>query len=343
MRYDALLLVVWLAGSNVVAAAEPDPVRLKVAISELPPCVIVRGETPSGFSIDLWNAISDRIRVDSELLLVSFDEKIESVRSGSSDVAIGCISVSSTREQTLDFTHPIAEGGFQSMSLADSAWLPHFSDQSVKMLILLLAFVVLFAHLMWWSEQGQVSISDRYIPGVFESMWFSLVTMSTVGYGDIAPHRWLGRISAVLLILTGVTAFGIIFGQFAADAIGERAKYQISDSKDLQRYRVGTKKNTAADDFLTRIGANPVRFDDNDSATQALREENVDLVVFDSIVVADLVLKNSDLFATGPMFEPHYLGIALPQQSRWREPINTALLEIRQMGLYETIRQRWLD
>ena len=305
--------------------------------------MITNDETLSGFSIDLWNAITDRMGVESKLSLMTFDEKMEAVRVGKADVAIGCISVSSTREEVLDFTHPIAAGGFQTMSLEDSAWLPHFSDQSVKMLILLLAFVVLFAHIMWWSEQGQESISDRYIPGVFESMWFSLVTMSTVGYGDIAPHRWLGRLSAVLLILTGVTAFGIIFGQFAADAIGDEAKVQITSSKELQSYRVGTKRNTAADDFLTRIGATPKLFDDNNAAIQALRKEEVDLVVFDSIVVADLVLKNSDLLPTGPMFEPHYLGIALPQNSKWRESINTALLEVRQLGLHRTIRERWLN
>ena len=326
-----------------VAASTAETEHLTVAASEVAPCVVVQDELLTGFSIDLWRAIEDRLGVTSDIVMSTFAEKMAAIRGGQADVAIGCISTTSEREELLDFTHPVAESGFQAMSLVENTLLPRFSEESIKMLLLLFVFVVVFAHLMWWSEHGVATISDRYFPGVLESIWFSVVTMSTVGYGDIAPRRWVGRISAVLLILTGVTSFGIIFGQFAADAIGEEARHQVSDVKDLRELRVATKRGTAADDWLTTSGVDPVRFEENVDAVAALQDEDVDLVVLDQIVVENFVQKNADLLAVGPMFKKHFLGIALPQGSKWREPINTALLEMQHNGLYESIRTRWLD
>ncbi len=43
----------------------------------------------------------------------------------------------------------------------------------------------------------------------FEGAWWSLVTMSTVGYGDLYPTTFAGRIIAVLVILSGITMFAM--------------------------------------------------------------------------------------------------------------------------------------
>ena len=38
----------------------------------------------------------------------------------------------------------------------------------------------------------------------FDTSWFLLVTMSTVGYGDISPEAWLGKLLVVLVIVTAI-------------------------------------------------------------------------------------------------------------------------------------------
>ncbi|MDQ7834226.1 MAG: potassium channel family protein [Humidesulfovibrio sp.] len=40
-----------------------------------------------------------------------------------------------------------------------------------------------------------------------DSLYFSVVTMSTVGYGDVVPHTGAGRVVAGIMILTGVGSF----------------------------------------------------------------------------------------------------------------------------------------
>lgn len=316
--------------------AEP----IRVVASELPPCVFADDEL-SGFSIELWEAIANELELDFKLELLGFDEKLDAIRTGNADVAIGCISVSAGRERDMDFTHAVTTNGFSAASLIEASLIPNFSDESLKMLLLLLLFVIFFAHLMWWSEHGQSAISDRYIPGVFQSIWFSLVTMSTVGYGDIAPQRWLGRISAALLILTGVTAFGVIFGQFAADAIGQRAAKPVQSVSDLRTYVVGTKAGTAAALYLNELGVEIEEHTDLVEAANAMREGSVDVVMHDTLAITHLVQRSEDLVTTGPAFSPHYIGIALQDSSPLRESLNATLLRLQSDGRYQAIHDRW--
>ena len=329
-----LSVALFIAGSCVTA----EPIR--VVVSELPPCVFTSEEL-TGFSIELWEAIADELDLDYELELLEFEAKLNAIKTRIADVAIGCISVSVDREQDMDFTHAVIANGFAAASLIEASLIPNFSDESLKMLLLLMLFVIVFAHLMWWSEHGQSAISDRYIPGVFQSIWFSLVTMSTVGYGDIAPQRWLGRISAALLILTGVTAFGVIFGQFAADALGQRAAKPVQSVSDLRTYVIGTKAGTAAAIYLNELGAETKEHDNLVDAADSLREGTVDVILHDALAITYLVQRSDDLVKTGPTFSPHYIGIALQESSPLRESLNTALLKLQADGRYQTIHDRW--
>lgn len=43
--------------------------------------------------------------------------------------------------------------------------------------------------------------------GFGEALYFSIVTLTTVGYGDISPHTAVGRFFAVVMIIAGVGAF----------------------------------------------------------------------------------------------------------------------------------------
>jgi hypothetical protein len=51
-----------------------------------------------------------------------------------------------------------------------------------------------------------------------DAIYWALTTMTTTGYGDLAPHSFMGRLMAVILMGTGVVAFGIVVS-FAATAM----------------------------------------------------------------------------------------------------------------------------
>jgi len=53
-------------------------------------------------------------------------------------------------------------------------------------------------------------IEPTNFSNAFEGTWWSLVTMSTVGYGDYVPATVLGKLLAAFLILIGICMFAMV-------------------------------------------------------------------------------------------------------------------------------------
>ena len=47
---------------------------------------------------------------------------------------------------------------------------------------------------------------------LMDSLWWSLITVSTVGYGDIVPQTDVGRVVAAVLVFFGIGVFGYVAG-----------------------------------------------------------------------------------------------------------------------------------
>ena len=81
----------------------------------------------------------------------------------------------------------------------------------IASLITILVFTVLML-IIFLSEQK----TNSAINTLFDAIWYTLVTITTVGYGDITQRSILGRTSAMILLLAGVALFGALSGKFAS-------------------------------------------------------------------------------------------------------------------------------
>lgn len=55
-------------------------------------------------------------------------------------------------------------------------------------------------------------VEPEHFASAFEGTWWSLVTMSTVGYGDYVPHSAPGRVIAGCVMIAGIVLFAVVTG-----------------------------------------------------------------------------------------------------------------------------------
>lgn len=106
------------------------------------------------------------------------------------------------------------------------------------------AVLVSLALLLW---MGSISIleAERGQPGAQiesfgDSLWWSIVTMTTVGYGDFAPITVQGRLIATVLMLLGIALIGVVTATVAAwfvslTQVEEDARGDVNTSELLAR------------------------------------------------------------------------------------------------------------
>ena len=135
----------------------------------------------------------------------------------------------------------------------------------MKALTYLGLFLIVCGHVFWWVEKGKHLISANYFPGIFQSLWYVMVTMTTVGYGDIVPRKWVGRVMAFLVMLIGIGFFGWAVAQLSSAITLQKLHSDISHHQDLRKRVVATVEGTTSVDALDDLGAVvvPVKVIDN--------------------------------------------------------------------------------
>jgi voltage-gated potassium channel len=66
----------------------------------------------------------------------------------------------------------------------------------------------------------------------FDGVWWTVVTLTTVGYGDYAPESFLGRWLAAFVMAGGIGTVAILTG-ILADAIREAKIYERDETPEL--------------------------------------------------------------------------------------------------------------
>ncbi|MGW0036626.1 potassium channel family protein [Gordonia sp. NPDC003376] len=64
--------------------------------------------------------------------------------------------------------------------------------------------------------ESERSHADAVITSFGDAVWWSFVTVTTVGYGDFAPVSVTGRVVAVLLMIGGISLIGVVTATLAS-------------------------------------------------------------------------------------------------------------------------------
>jgi len=151
-------------------------------------------------------------------------------------------------------------------------------------LILTIVMAVLAGMIMWlldtyWNEE---QFPRSFTEGVIEGFWWAFVTMTTVGYGDIAPVGIPGRIFAIMWVLTGLIIISIFTGVITTALTVS----SLSTSLKLYGTSVGALNDSGEYSYAVRKNANVSTFMSAEELSTGLYNNKFKAALLDSYVAA---------------------------------------------------------
>jgi len=339
-----------IARAQTPTPAPPNPMQVLTLAVE--PFVMKQGDSFTGFSVDLWDALAKRLGYDYEWVeAASADDVLQRIQAGAEDVIVGKMIITAEREKLMDFTVPYFTAGLQIMvgephqSFIRNLLTTIFKPELLQVLGFGLLVLLVMAHIIWLLERGSnEAIPKAYLPGVWESMWYALSTIATLEYADKEkPRSPLKRILAMVLVVMGIILIAQFTAAITASLTVQQLGGDINGPGDLPGKKVATISQTAVANYLAQQGINYVGVDTIDQAASLLEQGQVDAVVFDSPVLQYYATNhgNGKVKVVGPVFKTVFYGIAVPTGSPMRKQINEGLLSLVEDGTYEQIYQKW--
>lgn len=86
-------------------------------------------------------------------------------------------------------------------------------NASLRLILFVTVIVSAYLFLVWLLVYVEKDSSQSALNNYQNAFWYSLVTLTTVGYGDIFPATYWGRYISLIFILTSIGIFGILIGQ----------------------------------------------------------------------------------------------------------------------------------
>ena len=153
--------------------------------------------------------------------------------------------------------------GYRYIPIIDAPsvyYITHKSQDLMKTLILsclamwpfgiICTLMVLISGFVCWSLETLANKGEfprTFLRGWFEGIWWSFISMTTVGYGDKIPRTIIARLFAIGWIVIGITLFSIVTAMLTSEIFEAHANIQPPDMMDS---RVGVIRDHSYETIL---------------------------------------------------------------------------------------------
>nr|WP_321464946.1 transporter substrate-binding domain-containing protein [uncultured Desulfobulbus sp.] len=343
-----LLLFSHLLPLNAMAGNE-----LRVGIRDIKPFIFYEpNEEPRGFAIDLWKAIATELGLSYRFVpSQGIARTLDDMKNGRLDIAIGAITITENRESQFDFSLSHFHTGLGIMTPAhtnyslSAFWSSFFTRERLIKLGSFIAFLLVSAHVIWLAERrNQQSFHRSYFPGVIEGIYWSIVTASTVGYGDYVPKSRIGKLLAVVIIIVSLPLFAVFVANISSDITLHELRSYIEGPNDLAEKKVGVVKGSTSEEYMRRERLGVLRSVPNAKEMYTLLEqEQLDAVVHDlpTLQYFASTAGKGKVKLVGKMFNKQDYAFLLPENSSLKERVDRTLLNLVESGAMDELENKW--
>jgi ABC-type amino acid transport substrate-binding protein len=361
MRALAILCIV-----SATAAAQPvDPLSAmpaqpvgKLVVGTLPgdgqfaPFVVHNPDGSwGGISIDLWKEVARRLKLDYEIKELTRADLKDPAKLAALDAFVS-LNVSAEREAIMDFSHAFYSTGIAiAVAPKDTSGLGAmlkaiFTARFAKLIAALFAMLLVIGALMWLAERrrNEQQFGGSAAHGIGAGLWWSAVTMTTVGYGDKAPVTFLGRVLGLFWMFAAILIIASFTASIASALTVNQLESAVSGPADLPKVKCGAAKQSQGGRYLTARRINFKEYANAAAEIDALTNGEVDAVVDEAPLLQFEVKKRGDagVVVLDGTFDNHGYALVLKKDSPIRKAVNLALLQYIATEDWQALLARYL-
>ena len=342
---------------STFAAEQREPETLRIAVYDVPPYGYVDSDgSISGVSVDLWRRVAEQMEWPFKLIPVSDMESILSgLEQGQYDAAIGAITITPERAARVDFSYPAHRSGvaiairkqtgliFALMSYGTAV------SELGPLILVILAMLILIGIAMWIVERrvratAQGAGAESAVVSLRDGLYWAVVTMTTVGYGDKTPKTPLGRGVAIIWMMSSLVLVSLLSTSLVSRLTADRVEASnLAASIDLNGKKLAAVAHSSGAEYLDQMHLPYTKYKDLPEALDSLANGQSNVVVNSVGALQYFVAKRYAKVIEVPqgLLAPAHMAIALPEHSPIKKPIDRALIRITNSPEWRTLEERF--
>ena len=351
--FFCLFILSLVIGSGGQTYSQGD--TLVVGIYHNPPFVIKTDDDRfEGLSIELWENIAATSNLKFRYQEYSdFIGILKRLEYREIDLTINPMDVNDVRVEKFDMTQPffISSIGVAIPQLnrsSISVFVSNiFSLAFLEIILLLILIIFVFGFFLWLVERNHNKFQFRPgILGLFDGLWWSAVTMTTVGYGDKAPKSNLGKAIAIIWMFTAVIIISFFTAGIASTLTISGLQTEIQTAEDIRLVdRVSVIGATSSESYLLQedIPVNQT-FASPILALRALAKKDNDVLLHDHTVLQYYInrLSLQEKVKLLPItLRENYQSFMLPKGQPAYDLINVGLMREIQKDSWEELQRKY--
>ena len=215
-----------------------------------------------GIGVDLWEEVSKKLGIRFQYEECLMSEMHDKLKNHEIDMIL-VTGQSADFLKTEVFTQPYVYShgsaviGHLSVLSSIENIINHLIQSGMFLIVLsmfLTMFVISLVLVYFEGRHGQGHFEGSWLKRFASALWFTAVTMTSVGYGDSAKLSFVGRTITFLWMMMGILFIALFTGSVVSSLTTAELNSSLVRLEDLSHYRCGVFAGSKMDKVLLSKG-----------------------------------------------------------------------------------------